>query len=218
MNPATRHGRMSASDRRQAILHSALSAFSRKGYGGTTTKEIAAAVGVTEAIIFRHFPSKQVLYSAVLDLRCQTPNLQDWLDLIHGHMASNDDAAVFRTLVGGVLKAHRDELEYERVLLFAALEGNVFGLAHNRQFSLPIVEELKEYLTRRQREGALRNFDPVLIMATLGGAAQYYAIQTQMFGFDAGSFSDEDVVEALTQIVLKGIHLTPDSKKRRKRL
>jgi TetR/AcrR family transcriptional regulator len=47
--------RMSASDRRNQLIDVAIDLFSRKGFGGTTTKEIAAAAGVTEAIIFRHF-------------------------------------------------------------------------------------------------------------------------------------------------------------------
>src|ERR1035438_4963630 len=59
--------RLPASDRRLQLVETALDFFSRKGFGGTTTKEIAAAAGVTEAIIFRHFPSKQDLYNAVID-------------------------------------------------------------------------------------------------------------------------------------------------------
>src|SRR3982751_707968 len=59
--------RLPASDRRRQLVETALDIFSRKGFGGTTTKEIAAAAGVTEAIIFRHFPSKADLYNAFLD-------------------------------------------------------------------------------------------------------------------------------------------------------
>jgi TetR/AcrR family transcriptional regulator len=33
--------------------------FSKKGFRGTTTKEIAQAAGVSEAIIFRHFETKE---------------------------------------------------------------------------------------------------------------------------------------------------------------
>ena len=61
--------RLPAEDRRRQLLETALGLFSKKGFDGTTTKEIAAAAGVTEAIIFRHFPTKQELYSAVLDYK-----------------------------------------------------------------------------------------------------------------------------------------------------
>src|SRR4029078_10232050 len=59
--------RMAACDRRTQLLEIALNLFAKKGFNGTTTKEIAAATGVTEAVIFRHFPHKQALYQAVLD-------------------------------------------------------------------------------------------------------------------------------------------------------
>jgi AcrR family transcriptional regulator len=50
--------RLPASDRRRQLVETALDFFSREGLGGTVTKEIAAAAGITEAIIFRHFPTK----------------------------------------------------------------------------------------------------------------------------------------------------------------
>jgi TetR/AcrR family transcriptional regulator len=39
--------------------------FSQRGFRGTTTKEIAVAAGVSEAMVFRHFANKEVLYSAI---------------------------------------------------------------------------------------------------------------------------------------------------------
>ncbi|HXF04417.1 MAG TPA: helix-turn-helix domain-containing protein, partial [Blastocatellia bacterium] len=45
--------RLSAADRRLQIVRTAMDLFARKGFDGTTTKEIAQASGVTEAIIFR---------------------------------------------------------------------------------------------------------------------------------------------------------------------
>ncbi|KAF0248794.1 MAG: transcriptional regulator, partial [bacterium] len=59
--------RVCKEDRREQILLIASQIFSQKGFNGATTKEIAEQVGVSEAIIFRHFPSKQALYSAILD-------------------------------------------------------------------------------------------------------------------------------------------------------
>jgi AcrR family transcriptional regulator len=58
---------MCAADRRAALLDSACVVFARGSYRGTTTKEIAAEAGVTEPILYRHFPSKRDLYLACLD-------------------------------------------------------------------------------------------------------------------------------------------------------
>ena len=50
----------------RALLEAALDAFSRRGYEGATTKSIAEATGATEAVLFRHFPTKRALFLAVI--------------------------------------------------------------------------------------------------------------------------------------------------------
>jgi AcrR family transcriptional regulator len=65
---AQRHGaRLSAADRRQAILAAALRVFSEGSYAGATTAEIAREAGISEPILYRHFGSKKDLYFACLD-------------------------------------------------------------------------------------------------------------------------------------------------------
>lgn len=58
--------RLAHADRRTSILEAATTAFAAKGYEGARTLEIAAAAGVSEALLYRHFPSKQALYETVL--------------------------------------------------------------------------------------------------------------------------------------------------------
>ena len=59
--------RLPAAERRQALLDTACSVFSRLSYRGATTAEIAAEAGVSEPILYRHFGSKRELYLACLD-------------------------------------------------------------------------------------------------------------------------------------------------------
>jgi AcrR family transcriptional regulator len=59
--------RLSATDRREAVLDAACREFCRGSYRGTTTAEIARAAGITEPILYRHFPSKRDLYLACLE-------------------------------------------------------------------------------------------------------------------------------------------------------
>src|SRR6516165_1200789 len=91
--------RLTASDRRRQLLESALDLFAKKGFAATTTKEIAAAAGVTEAIIFRHFPTKLDLYSAVLDLKHESGEIA--ADVAHWQtlMDANDDIGLFRAII-----------------------------------------------------------------------------------------------------------------------
>lgn len=59
--------RLSHADRRDSILEAATSAFAAHGYDGSRTLEIARSAGVSEALLYRHFVSKEALYAAVLD-------------------------------------------------------------------------------------------------------------------------------------------------------
>jgi TetR/AcrR family transcriptional regulator, transcriptional repressor of aconitase len=63
--------RLDSDDRRKAIVAAAVPLFARTGFAGTTTRELAAAAGVSEALLFRHFPSKQSLYREILLLGCE---------------------------------------------------------------------------------------------------------------------------------------------------
>ena len=63
---------MTGDERREQILQTAVNLFSQRGFKGTTTKEIASAAGVSEAMVFRHFENKDDLYGAILDTKgCQ---------------------------------------------------------------------------------------------------------------------------------------------------
>ena len=196
--------RMPAAERRTQILHIALNVFSQKGFNGTTTKEIAAAAGVTEAIIFRHFPTKQALYQAVLESEMGCTGLQKWMAEARSCMDREDDEGLFRAIATSVVEAYRSDARLERVFLFAALEGHEQGLAHFRSFSLPIYEMLREYITKRQRAGALADMNAGIILAAISGMAQRYAMLTQMFGFQVDS-TDQEVVGAFTRILMNGI-------------
>ena len=58
---AATSSRMAGEERKLQILAVAVRLFSQKGFRGTTTKEIAQAAGVSEAMVFRHFATKDDL-------------------------------------------------------------------------------------------------------------------------------------------------------------
>ena len=191
-------------DRRKQILDAALDAFARKGYGGTTTKEIAAAAGVTEAIVFRHFPTKQALYAAVMGQCSDSLEYQTWMAGLRTQVEQNDDGGLLRTIATAILKGYRADPRYERVMLFAALEGHEQGLEHHRQSASPVVEMLTEYFERRQREGALRDLNVGSIIVSIAGIAQYYAMMLHMFGYPS-NLTDEEAAANFASIILNGI-------------
>ncbi|MEZ5122281.1 MAG: helix-turn-helix domain-containing protein [Solirubrobacterales bacterium] len=60
---------MSAADRRAAILDAAMEAFATRGYHGTSLDDVAAAAGVSKALIYEHFSSKQNLHDTLISVQ-----------------------------------------------------------------------------------------------------------------------------------------------------
>ena len=96
---AFRAKRMQSDDRHKQLLRVAIDVFARHGFGGTKTRDIAAAAGVSEAILFRHFATKDDLYQAILDLKdddlkddSSATNQQEAAQAL---MDARDDAGLF---------------------------------------------------------------------------------------------------------------------------
>jgi TetR/AcrR family transcriptional regulator len=207
-NENTQHNRMSATDRQNQLLEVAMGAFSRRGFKGTTTKEIAAAAGVTEAVIFQHFASKEALYSAVLEIHLNTGDEEKWIEEVNDCMERNDDEGVFRSFILRILESYRCDPMIERVVLFAALEGHEQGLARMQKQFAPVFERFMEYISRRQREGAFVNCNPHAIMIGLGGVAHQYGLITEIFRAPDIGITDEAMAQLFTRILLNGIRET----------
>jgi AcrR family transcriptional regulator len=61
----TARSKLSAEERRAAIVQAVRRVFAEKGYDGTTTRELAKAAGVSEGLLFKHFPNKEALFEAM---------------------------------------------------------------------------------------------------------------------------------------------------------
>src|SRR5262245_48760740 len=57
--------KLSREERRAAIIHAVRRVFAEKGFDGTTTRELAEAAEVSEALLFKHFPNKEALFTAI---------------------------------------------------------------------------------------------------------------------------------------------------------
>src|SRR5215813_15002443 len=101
--------RMTGEDRRLQILKVAMRLFSQNGFRGTTTKEIALAAGVSEAMVFRHFATKQELYAAILDHKACASGNFDPEPITAEAISRKDDRAVFESLALGALDYHEKD-------------------------------------------------------------------------------------------------------------
>jgi AcrR family transcriptional regulator len=113
--------RLKANERRATILAVAKVLFSDKGFHGVSVDEIAARLGVSPAILYRHFASKEALYEDVLnDIACKRENYVEAVVASDGSFG-----AVLRSITRTYLESVSADPDYLRMELQSALEGNI---------------------------------------------------------------------------------------------
>lgn len=211
---ATAPARLRAADRREQILAVASTLFARQGFNGTTTKEIAARAGVTEALIFRHFPTKEGLYWAVIEAKIQdnSPRTRMQARLA----AKGTDAEILYGLAVDILERRAKDQTLSRLLLYSALENHSLSHRFFRAFVSGYYGVLAEYIERRTRDGIFRAVDPVLAARSFLGMIIYHSWVQELFGgkrYD--KLSVQQVSRTLVDVWLQGM-LQPVVKKRGK--
>ena len=136
--------RLASAERRQSIIDAAVLLFARKGFAGTTTRQIAEAGGVSEALVFKYFASKTALYEAIFD-GCEEvdPSLQRLQELPPGTQALVEIVeSVFAHFTRLDAGTERDQANH-RLFLFSLLEDGEFSRTGLRAFAdclLPLFE------------------------------------------------------------------------------
>jgi TetR/AcrR family transcriptional regulator len=179
-------------ERRGQILDAAATLFSQRGFAGTTTRQIAAAVGTSETVLFRHFPTKESLYTAILEQWTSSADVDRWLDELRVLADRRDDEGLFRAVVTAILESYRRDPAYHRLMLFAALEDHELARIAHVRYSAPLTAFLREYVARRQAAGAFRRIRPELVVHMLLSAAAQYAQWTAL-GVNPLALSDDDI-------------------------
>ena len=128
--------RLSAEARKEAIVEAVQDVFAEKGFEGTTTRELAKAAGVSEALLYKHFPSKESLYAAMLDECAKGPTFAE-ASRILGLEASTSTLVIMvhfmisHYVLGRAGDRHRDAMN---VLLVRSLlgDGEFVRLMHKK--------------------------------------------------------------------------------------
>ena len=112
--------RLKASERRATILAVAKVLFSDKGYHGVSVDEIARRLGVSPAILYRHFASKEALYEEVLNqIACKR---ESYVEVVVNSDGSFGD--VLRGITHIYIASVSRDPDYLRMELQSALEGS----------------------------------------------------------------------------------------------
>ncbi len=197
-----KRSRLSGPERKRQILQIAVDLFSRHGFQGTTMRRLAKRAGVSEAMIYHHFPSKEALYDAILEVK-----LGEIESLLPVEAAERrDDEAVFRTLVNHFLQRQEDDSSFMRLLLFSALEGHEMTEKFVQGPRQTLFGFLTSYLQGRSADSALRGGDARVTTRLLFGMAFYVALLRQVLGDTVlRELTLDQLTESIVNLFCRGI-------------
>jgi TetR/AcrR family transcriptional regulator len=187
--------------RRQQILDAASELFAQRGFAGTTTKRIASAAGTSETVLFRHFPTKEDLYAAILQHSVPLADLERWLEQLQRIADTRDDKALFTAVAKTILESYRTNTIYHRLMLFAALENHDLARLGQVMYSDPVAKFLLKYVSRRQSEGAFKHVRPAMIVHTLVSLPAQFAMWNS-FGNNPLGLTEHEVASHAVALVI----------------
>jgi len=199
---------MAGEERRHQIVAVAMGIFSERGFQGTTTREIAQAAGVSEAMVFRHFATKEELYAAILDHKaCSSGGKFEPAEMVADAISNKDDRGVFEGLALGALQHHEDDPAFQRLLLHSALEKHELAQMFFDQFVLRVYEFLGGYIRQRQRDGVFVEMDPAIVVRAFIGMVMHHSLNNNLWDPKRRllNISNESAAKHFTDILLRGI-------------
>lgn len=194
--------RMTSAQRREAIVDAAVELFAQNGFRGTTTRQIAAAVGVSEPVLYMHFANKGDLYTAIIEKLvggCAPLSLPPV-------KPDSDDRTFLLSLAMGMVEWHEQDPARVRLLFYSALEGHELSDAFYNRHVVPFFEAFSRYFQQRIKEGAFRKVDPRLAARAFVNMVVKYGADVVIFRKAADSASArKKTIEAMVDIFLHGV-------------
>ena len=198
------HVRLSLAERRRQLIDAARRVFAEHGFRGATTRQIATKAGVTEALIFQHFPDKDSLYAAILDEEACEHHTDRWMTELETFRARGDDAAVIRTLYTGVIARHESDPDLLRLMMFSALEGHPLA-AHVQARAERLYNFLERFIIEGQTRGTFTAGPPAVLARAALALPVYHVMQRHLFRTPWPAVRTADIIETGVSFTLAGL-------------
>lgn len=196
--------KFSRQERQASIISAAAALFAANGFKGTTTREIARTATISEALLFKYFPTKRALYAAIL---AEKSPISQLLAAVEEAAKKRDDEQVFTMIAAYRINRSADPTLL-RLLLFSALEGHELSAMFFKNQHRMFYDYLSGYIGQRIRDGAFRRVDPLLAARAFTGMLAHHRLLHEIFNVPLHR-SPEDCVATYVSLFLDGLRATP---------
>src|SRR5271170_3451358 len=190
------------------IVEAAVQLFSRQGFAGSSTHEIARLAGVSEVTVFRHFPRKRDLFWAATESRLRRLRISKEL---RGRLESDESP---RTAIPGIVALLVETVQHQPEML-RLLYLSLFELENGaerilRKHLVPLFDPVREYLSRCASQGLIRDLEPgVAALGLAASVAAHQGLQHVVTNDNMPYASTEEAIAAYSSFWMKA--LVPDS-------
>ena len=188
---------------RAAILEAALTAFSQRGFRGTTIDEIARRAGLSKPNLLYYFPSKAAIHRALLDGLLDT-----WLAPLRALDPAGDPLAELQTYIARKLEMSRSMPRESRLFANEVLNGAPMIRQTLRDDLKALVDDKAQVIARWIEEGRLAPVDPHHLIFSIWAVTQHYADFDVQVRSVLGARADrrfEDAQATLETLFLRGL-------------
>lgn len=147
---------MNSDERKRLIARALMPLFARQGFAATTTRQMAAEAGVSEALLYKYFPNKESLYAAI-EAECYgsfPPLLEELLNL-------PEDSRTAVLLIYGLMRQviQGDERQwfvasdFDRLMFFSYLSDGSFAKLTHEMFVNRLLDKVESCVVKARSAG-----------------------------------------------------------------
>jgi AcrR family transcriptional regulator len=183
------------------ILKAAQRLFARRGYGGTTTRDLAQAAGVAEGTLFRHFESKKAILVRVAT--------DGWVELLTDLLTELSEMASYKA-IGQVMRHRMSNLPHNADLMRVCFMEAQFHPELREQVQGEVITKMidvtEAFFQTAIDRGTYRQMDPrVLARIFLGMFAIAGFSQSTLSGETNSPQAMQAMAEGIADVFLNGV-------------
>jgi AcrR family transcriptional regulator len=208
--------RLSAEARRESILRAVRRVFAENGFRGTTTRALADAAGVSEALLYKHFPNKEALYSAMQAMFTREQTSGTFRELMAAEPSTAALVRIVHEFYSALIEdqepaAQEHKTTLARLMFRSMTEDGEFARTYLQRVPVHLVRKIAQCITAASASGDLE--DRPLPADLAGWLTHHLAVMLMLnhlavppnldYGMPRARLVEQAVVFALRGIGLK---------------
>ena len=182
------------------ILRAAQRLFAQKGYGGTTTRDLAQAAGVAEGTLFRHFDNKKAILIEVAT--------QGWIEILTDLLTELSEMASYKA-VAQVMRRRMLSLPKNSDMMRVCFMEAQFHPELREQIQAEVIVKMTDvaeaFFQTAMDRGTYRQMNPRVVASIFLGMFTVAGFSQMTLADEASPKDMQDLAEGLADIFLNGV-------------